>query len=214
MNWFKQFLFLPLFFSFASARAQNAWVLKEEENGIKIYSRHGAAKFDEIRGELVVKARLTDIASLLLDVNEYTQWSYNVTRAYILKQLSADELYFYTTVKTAWPASDRDVVAHLKITQDSITKMMTVHTISEPNLIPATKDLVRVPFSDETWKVTPLSATESRITYYLQIDPGGAAPAWLINLFSTKAPMESFKKFSIQVQKPKYKQSLIGFIRN
>jgi len=214
MKWINLIFLIPIFFSFASLQAQDGWTLKDEENGIKVYSRHSEFKFDEIKVELAIKARLTDIAAVLLDVPDYTQWSYNVTSSSILKQVSLNDIYFYTTVKTAWPASDRDVVAHLKITQDSITKLMTVHTISEPDFIPAKKDLVRVPFSDETWKVVPVNGEECRISYFLQIDPGGAAPAWLINLFSTKAPMESFKKFSIQVQKPKYRQSSIAFIKN
>ncbi|MFI5153006.1 MAG: START domain-containing protein [Chitinophagales bacterium] len=209
----SMFLFF-IYISPSMLYAQQEWTLKEEEAGIKVYSRHGDSKNNEIKVELTISAKLSDVAAVLLDIPNYSEWSYNCQRSYVLKQLTQNDIYFYNEVKTVWPASDRDVVARMKITQDSATKIMKVHTMSDPHFIPEKKDLVRVPFSDETWTVTPLYDERVKIVYFLQIDPGGAAPAWLINLFSTKAPFESFKKFSIQVQNPKYRQTIIVFIRN
>jgi len=201
-------------FSFAELSAQDGWSLKEEESGIRVYSRHGQAKNNEIKVELTISAKLSDIAAILLDIPGYSEWSYNCQRSYVLKQLSKNELYFYNEVKTVWPASDRDVVARLSITQDSITKNLFVRTVSDPHFIPEKKEFVRVPYSVETWTVTPLHGERAKIEYYLQIDPGGSAPSWLINLFSTKAPLESFKKFRVKVRQPKYQQAILDFIRN
>jgi len=214
MKWLKYLFFLMVNFSFNFAKAQDGWSLKQEEAGIKVFSRHSEKKFVEIKVELTITATLSDIAAVLLDINNYPQWSYNNIRSYILKQLSGNDIYFYSEVKTAWPASNRDLVVHQRIKQDSLTKVMTVISTSVPDFIPPKKDLVRVPFSNEIWTVVPIDKTKCSINYYLQIDPGGNAPAWLINLFSTKAPLESFKKFSIQVKQPKYRQATISFIRN
>jgi len=201
-------------FSLTGLGAQDDWALKEEESGIRVYTRHGDSKNDEIKVELTLSTKLSNIAAVLLDIPNYSEWSYNCQRSYVLKELAKNDIYFYNEVKTVWPASDRDVVARLKMNQDSGTKILTVHTVSDPHFIPEKKDFVRVPFSNEIWTVTPLSSSEVKILYYLQIDPGGAAPSWLINLFSTKAPLESFKKFSIQVKQSKYQQTVLDFIRN
>jgi hypothetical protein len=206
------FLLINIFVS--GLYAQEEWSLKEEDSGIKVYSRHGQSKNNEIKVELTISAKLSDIAAVLLDIPGYSEWSYNCQRSYVLKQMSKNELYFYNEVKTVWPASDRDVVARLRMTQDTVSRILSVRTVSDPHFIPEKKDFVRVPFSDETWTVTPLNSEKVHIVYNLQIDPGGSAPAWLINLFSTKAPLESFKKFSIQVKQSKYQQTVLDFIRN
>jgi hypothetical protein len=40
------------------------------------------------------------------------------------------------------------------------------------------------------------------VEYTLFADPGGSVPAWLINLFITKGPMESFKKLKEHLAQP------------
>ncbi|MEJ0083023.1 MAG: hypothetical protein WDM78_19195 [Puia sp.] len=32
------------------------------------------------------------------------------------------------------------------------------------------------------------------LDYVLEMNPGGSLPVWILNLFSTKGPMESFEK--------------------
>ena len=206
-------LLLTLFFSFSSSNAQDSWELKTEKDSIKIYSRKSnSIKYNELKVELTLKAKLSDIASLILDINNYYKWSYNTKLSYVLKQVSKNEIYYYSEVKSPWPASNRDLIVHLKMIQDPLTKIMTINATSVPNFIPPKKNLVRVPFSNETWTVIPAIDTNVKITYFLQIDPGESAPAWLINIFATKAPFESFKNLSTQVKE--HKQVPIAFIKD
>ncbi|HEY4876146.1 MAG TPA: lipid-binding protein, partial [Puia sp.] len=113
-----------------------------------------------------------------------------------------------------FPASDRDLVVHLKITQDSATKILNISAINIPDYIPPKKGIVRVPVSNESWKVIPINNNSLRIEYYLEIDPGGSIPAWLLNNFAEKGPYESFRHLQEQVDNPKYKNASVSFIRN
>ena len=202
-------------FASLSASGQNEWVFVKESDGIREYSRtSGQSMVRELKLELTIKAKLSDIASLILDVNNYSKWSRNLKKSYVLKQVSDDELYFYAEVNSPWPADNRDLVVHLKITQDSETKVMTIKELGVPNFIPTKKGIVRVPYSEETWTVVPLDKSNIGITYYIGVDPGGMAPLWLVNIFAAKAPLESFKYLASLVQQPKYQQSAIAFIRN
>jgi START domain len=213
----KRFYILIFLIScaFLSVNAQDGWVLMQQSNGIKQYTRAvHQAKINELKVELTLEAKLSEIASLLLDIDNYSKWSRNLKTSYILKQVSSDELYFYTEVNSPWPANNRDLVVHLKIMQDSQTKVMTIREVGVPNYIPPKKDIVRVPYSNETWTIAPLDPSHLQITYYLQIDPGGGVPTWLVNLFAAKAPLESFKYLATLVQQPKYQQSAIAFIKN
>ncbi|HSZ87603.1 MAG TPA: START domain-containing protein [Puia sp.] len=198
-----------------SANAQNDWRLKKEQSGIKIYMRTNEhSSFNEIKVEMTIQAKPSWLVALLLDVPNHSHWVYNVKTSYVLKKMADNELYFYEVVDSPFPASDRDLVVHLKITQDSATKIMNISAINIPNYIPAKKGIVRVPVSNESWKVIPINTNSLRIEYYLEIDPGGSIPAWLLNNFAEKGPYESFRHLQEQVDNPKYKNAAVSFIRN
>jgi START domain len=207
-------LTLWLFTAF-SGIAQNAWVLKDEKDGIRIYSRNNQnSKFNELKVEATVKAKLTDFAAIILDIDNHFKWSYNVISSYVLKRISNSELFFYTLINAPWPASDRDLVLHLRINQEPHTKIMTIREENVPDYLPPKKNIVRVPVSKEIWTVTPIDKKTLKIEYYLDVDPGENAPAWLVNIFATKGPYETFKNLRIQIQQPKYQLASIPFILN
>jgi hypothetical protein len=194
---------------------QDGWELREQKDNIKVYSRiKGQSKIEELKAEFALNAKLSDLAAFLLDIPNYLNWSYNTKLSYIVKQISPNELYFYKEVKLPWPMINRDLIVHLKILQDSSSKVMTIRGVSVPDFIPPKKDIVRIHFSNESWTVIPKNKNRLQITYYLEIDPGETAPAWMVNLFSTKGSLESFRSLSGQVKAPKYEHASIGFIKN
>jgi hypothetical protein len=211
-----------IFLSFVSAfsapwfaQAQTTWQLKKDQDGIKVYSRAADnSRFDELKVEMTLTATLSSLAALILDIDNYHNWSFNTEKAYVLKRVGPADLYFYTLIHSPWPASDRDLPVHLQISQDAGTKSMSVLSTCIPDLIPPKKDVVRVPLSVERWTVTPLPDGRVRIEYYLKLDPGAGAPAWLINLFSVKGPFETFSHLRQQIQRPPYRDALLPFIKN
>lgn len=208
-------LFLLLLFAYLPGTAQQNWVLKTEKDGIRVYSRPGEhSKFDELKAELTVKSTLSSVAALILDIPSYANWSFNTKMSYVLKQVSPSELYFYTQINSPWPASDRDLAVHLRISQDPQSKVMTIREESVPDLIPPKKNIVRVPLSREVWTVTPIGPGTLKIEYQLEIDPGDSAPAWLVNMFATKGPHETFTNLREQVQLPQYGHANVPFIKN
>jgi hypothetical protein len=195
--------------------SQDEWELREQKDDIKVYSQiKSQTKIEKLKVEFLLNAKLSDLAAFLLDIPNYFSWSYNTKLSYILKQVSPGELYFYKEVKLPWPMSNRDLIVHLKILQDSVSKVMTISGTSLPDFIPPKQDIVRIRFSNENWIVTPKNKTTLQITYYLDIDPGETTPAWLVNLFATKGPLESFKSLSDQVKSRKNEHALISFIKD
>ena len=191
------------------------WILKKEQDSIRIFSRSGVhSQYNELKVELTVHARLSALAALILDISSYPQWSYNTKKSYILKTVSASEMYFYTQIDSPWPASDRDLVIHLLMSQNPVSHGLTIKEESVPGFIPAIKNFVRVPRSLEKWTVTPIGHDRISIEYYADIDPGEAVPAWLINFFGIKAPLETFQSLKRQIQKPTYQQASVSFIKN
>jgi ribosome-associated toxin RatA of RatAB toxin-antitoxin module len=198
-----------------SATAQQGWDLKKDKDGIRVYSRPaGHSRFNTMRVETILPAKLSSLAALILDIDNYPRWSFNCQKASVLKKISPSELYFYSLVHSPWPATDRDLAVHLHIRQDPSTKVMNISAESVPNYIPPKKGLVRVPMSTERWTVTPLPGGRIRIDYQLELDPGANAPAWLINAFSTKGPFETFTHLREQIKGSKYRDAGISFIKD
>jgi len=198
-----------------SLYAQKNWELKKDQDGIKVYSRpDDSARFNDLKVEMTLTAKLSSLVALILDIDNYPNWSFNTEKSYVLKKTGPAELYFYTLIHSPWPASNRDLAVHLRLVQDSSTRVLTISAIEIANFIPEKKGIVRVPLSVERWTVTPHPGGKISIRYELQLDPGAAAPAWLINMFSVKGPFETFTHLREQIQKPKYRDAAVAFIKN
>lgn len=191
------------------------WTLKKDDNGIQVYSRSNEqSKYNELRVQMTVQASLSSLASLVLDIGNYPNWSFNTKQTSILKTVSPSELYFYSEIHSPWPASNRDLAIHLLVTQDQNSKVMTIHAEELPDYIPARDGIVRVPLSDEIWTVTPAANGCIKIDYRIRLDPGAGTPAWLINMFSVKGPFETFSHVKEQLKIAKYSNAKLSFIKN
>src|SRR5882762_6979674 len=115
----RDFLYLILIFQLAyfPGLGQNNWVLKKDKDSIRVYNRSSEhSKFNDLRVETILRTSLSCLAAVILDINNYPKWSFNTRKAYVLRQVSPSELYFYSEINSPWPASNRDLAVHLRIT--------------------------------------------------------------------------------------------------
>ncbi len=207
------FTFILLgFFSFPG-RSQDDWKLKTDKDGINIFTRtFPDSKFKAIKVEVELDATLSQMVAVVMDVNTGAQWVYSTKSSVLLKQVSPSELYYYSEVSIPWPAANRDFIAELRAVQDSHSRIVTIYGPVFPDYLPVKKDLVRVRRSEGKWIISPLAKGRIKVEYTLRVDPGGDLPAWLVNLFVTKGPFESFKKLKEQLRKPEYVNAKLPFI--
>jgi hypothetical protein len=192
------FLFLP---NVLPASDKNEWTLKREKDGINIYSRPSDySKFNDIRVDMDLTGTVEQLACILRDVNNYTNWVYATRSASVVRKVSENEVIYYAEVGTPWPAANRDYYADMKITFNPANHSMNVVSIGLKDYQPEKKDLVRVPMSKGYWMVTTQSDRKIHLQYILQIDPGGSIPAWILNSFVTKAPIETFSKLKKKME--------------
>ena len=202
-----------LFFSCSTTFGQINWKLAADKDGIKIYtSLVPDSKIKAVRVECEVDASAKQLVALLLDVNASPEWIYHTKSCSLIKQVSPSELYYYSEVSLPWPTENRDFVAHLKVTQDPRTKVVTIDGPAVPGLVPVKKGIVRIDHSSGKWVITPLRNSHSGVEYTLHVDPGGSVPAWMVNMFATNGPMQIFEKLKLQIQKPAYKNAAVPFI--
>jgi hypothetical protein len=198
----KAIIFLFFLLSFAhNINPPGKWELMKEQNGIKMYSRSSEhSKFNDIKVEAEFPGTIQQIAAILLDVEKYTEWAYATKSSVLIKKISNTELIYYSEIDVPWPANDRDFYAHCKVTFDSSLHSMKLVSASIKNYQPEKKNVVRLAYSKGIWNVTAEGNKKIRIEYLLELDPGGNVPAWLLNLFSTKGPMETFLKLKQKME--------------
>ncbi len=178
---------LPLF-------AQNDWTVQKVKDGIKISSRHSpSSPFNDIRVELDVTGNIDQLEAILVDVNKYKEWSYATKISRLVKSLSPGKFIYYTEIEVPWPATNRAFYANFELKKNLTEKSMHVIAVNVPDYEPIPKDLVQVTLTRGTWNITTITNKSIHIDYVLEMNPGGSLPVWVLNLFSTKGPMESFE---------------------
>ncbi len=197
------------------ARAQTDWKFVTEKEGIKVYSRSvTGSKVKALKVECTLNTSLSALVTLLLDVPATTQWVYHTKSCVLLKQVSPAELFYYSEVNLPWPLENRDFVAHVKVSQDKTSRVVTVNAPAIPGWVAPKKGIVRVNQSLGFWTITPLNQAQVKVAYSLQVDPGGVIPAWAVNLLSSQGPIESFIKMRQHLQLPRYRNAVLDFIQN
>ena len=132
--------------------------------------------------------------ALLTDAKQHPSWIYSCSETQILKQVNEQELYYRDLIDFPWPMSDRDVVGHLKIIRAADGSVTTINKAA-PNYIEKNKGIVRIERNEAKWTLQPLEAQKTKMTFVLKSDPGGALPAWVINLALDKGPVQTVIKF-------------------
>jgi hypothetical protein len=195
MNFQK--LFLVWVFSLAfqiPLVAQNGWVFQKEKDGIKISNRHTEkSSFNDVRVELDLPGTIDQLAGILEDIPRYPDWAYATRKSILIKELGPGKLIYYSEIDVPWPASDRYFYANFELTKNETDHSMQVVSVNLPDYTPIPKDLLKINFSRGSWNVTTLARNRIHVDYILQLDPGGSLPAWVINLFSSSGPLETFE---------------------
>lgn len=209
----KGFLAISVFLSLTGA-AQD-WQPGAGKDGIRTYSRKvPGSKIEALKMETDFAATASQLVAVILDINSCTEWLYNTKSCAVVHTVSASELYYYSEISFPWPTANRDFVSHIKVTQDASSRTVTIHAENVSMFVPEKKGIVRIKQSTGKWTIRPTGPKKIHVEYELQVDPGGGLPAWIVNMLSTKGPLESFKNLREQLKRPKYAGVTLSFIVN
>ena len=191
-------LFLP---HVVSTSSSSDWVLKTQKDGINIYSRTSeVSKFNDLKIEMDLPGTVSQLSTILMDFEKYPEWAYGTKSAVLIKKINDNEAIYYSEVGAPWPASNRDFYANVKVYLNADSGRLNVVSTGMKNYLPEKKNLVRIPMSHGTWNISTKPNKIMHLQYILQLDPGGSTPGWIINMFATKGPMETFGKLKKKLE--------------
>src|ERR1700744_5091957 len=144
-----------------TAFAQEKWQLRKDKEGIQVFSAE--VEGSSIRAIKVIasyEATPAQIVAVVMDVNTAKQWVSHLKSSILLKQISPNELYYYSEVNLPWPATNRDFVAHLTAWHDKETNQTIVDGPAVSGFVPEKKGIVRISNSTGRWVITPINQGE------------------------------------------------------
>ncbi|NLN74643.1 MAG: START domain-containing protein [Bacteroidales bacterium] len=202
----KKFLFIVMVSSLAFVSAKDAgWKFEFDKNGIKVWTRKtDISKFKEFKSEAIIKSNIGSILYVFDDVDNFTNWVYNCTKAKLVKKESPFRGVVYVELKMPWPVTNRDMVYRYVMTQNKRTKVVTVtFTSIIDNSIP-TNGNVRMTDAKSTYVLTPLDANRVKIEFYSLADPAGSIPKSIVNMFIRDTPYQTLLKLRGIVEAPSF----------
>lgn len=209
-------LFL-LLFSFSllpslHAQKSDGWIFKNEKSGVKVYYRKTSGIY-ELKLITSIKSSLSGMVALLTQVDRYPKWGYKVVEAKELARQSETDQIYYSKLDFPWPMEDRDIVMHNTLVQDPVTRRITSVSEAAPDYIPEKEEVVRIRTAKTVWNIVPGAGGWLYVEYYINSDPGGNIPDWLVNMALDVGPREVIGNIRSFVALPEYQSAKLTYIR-
>ena len=182
---------LSVFFSISQ---NDGWKLVKEVEEIKVYTRKvDGSQYKQIRMISKIKAPLSEIVYALEDVNYHPEWAYETEGTKMLTKRSPSNFDYYAKMNLPFPFNDRDVAITYNRDQNTKSKIVTINAKASPKLVKEEGKYVRIKDFESSYTLTPLEEGWVEVDYFMAADPAGKLPAWVVNLFTTKGPIETMK---------------------
>jgi hypothetical protein len=189
----------------------NEWVQVKNDrlHNIKTYAKQEDGKrFRSFKVEAIMSTSFETITRVLLDVENYGRWYWEVRNAKLLRKDSATDYYYYMVHRAPYGLPDRDVILHAIVEpQTSTRKFISLIITSEPNMLPLKPPLIRMTAENMRIKISPLADNQVLLEAEGYIDPSGKIPTWANNLIQRSAPYSILLGLQRMVQLDEYRLS-------
>lgn len=194
---------------------ESEWkLIKSYDNNIKVYVKKvPESKINRVKIETVIEATLSELVALLKDAENHHNWVFLNDHSEIIEEESDFKWKYYGYTDTPWPVSDRDYCTEVWLEQNDIDCSITLTSAAKPDLLPKTKDCVRIPYIYSVWTLNPIGNGSVHIRLELEVDVGGAIPIWLVNLAVTKGPLNTINGLIDELKTDKYKCCKLDYIK-
>jgi hypothetical protein len=195
-------LTLFLYLATISDLSGQTWNFIKERDHIKLYTRverNGALK--SFKGVVDIHADMDKVCFMIGNPKDLKWWGENIRGIRVLLYEKDKHVQYYLIYDSPWPFTDRDLVADVWITTDSILGTRTIYSRPLLNVIPENLDLVRVTRYWQRWTIQPLNKDIIHLTLEGFIDPAGSIPSWLYNMIVIETPLKLMREVQKRVRK-------------
>ncbi|WP_439182232.1 START domain-containing protein [Carboxylicivirga taeanensis] len=185
---FAGFTFLLLLA--ADGTGDKGWQLKKDKLGIQVFTKQKADSriymYKVVADMPVVPQRVyQQVVDFAANLKHMT-----LVDSLRFLQHRKDTLYRnYMHFNMPWPVKNRDMVVEMVVSKDP--EGIYLESTNLPDYLPPRPGVIRIEEFYEKWTIRKGAApNQSRVTVTGWVDPGGAIPAWVVNLSSVKTPYQ------------------------
>ncbi|MBS2027006.1 MAG: hypothetical protein JST54_03795 [Deltaproteobacteria bacterium] len=190
------------------------WEQVRDQDGVKVYTRktEGTSLY-ALRSDGVVDAPLDKVAQVFFDHARTPEWIDRMADEHVVRFLGATEYVEYNRVNLPFPFSDRDYVTRVHVHVDTARNRleMTSSSIDAPDL-PST--CVRGSLETAYVLSSVDGGAHTRIQVLYLMDPNGALPHWVVNIFQKSWPLATFRGIRKQLLKPDLREPPLQQLRD
>lgn len=209
MSFLYRFLIISIWFSHGyilSGQSEEPWDLIKEKENLVVYGRKlHDSKFKEIKVEGRIRSTLSELVLALEDVKAQEEWVMRTIEAKIIDHSETGSFHFYLSTDMPFPIKDRDLVVFYQRKQDPVTKIVKTISYATPDKVERKSGFLRIPRFDSQYTLTPKEDGWIEIEYVMGVDPGGALPAWLVNLAASLGPVSTMNSLYNIINSGRYK---------
>jgi len=189
------FLFSFCFLGFLQAQ-QDPWQLRENKDGIPVYTRKVAdSPILEYKSSVTIDAPIHKVIAFFEDEKQISRWYYQCVHSELIETDGPKQKVVYLILHLPWPVTARDIVFQITKFED-LAQGTTNYTIKAlPDRLPRAKGMIRVPAIKTLWIFKSISEDRTEVFFQQYSDPGGSIPAFLVNGIAVDTPYFSLKKF-------------------
>ena len=160
--------------------------------------------FFAFKGAGIIEAPIAKVANVLIDTSRHHEWVPNFGGMRVVKQVSEREMIIYRHVTTPFIISDRDFVVKAQISQEKSSGHLLINFSSvENDDAPPLDGKVRGTLHTSGYRMWPVEGgANTMMIFTIHVDPMGAVPAWIVNLFQSNYARSNIKNIREQAAKP------------
>ncbi len=175
---------------------EEAWKMKKEGDGIRIYTRWMEAepkrKAREMKIVMTIKAPPQQIIEVIRGEKIDTPWMDQVKQSYPF-DISADRnnWYNYTEFKLPWPINNQDVVTLYQLKWEAFPGIAHINISSADGKVAAKKGINRIEYYEGSWHLAA-TAEETQVEYRIFSKSKPLFPRWITDPLVHKNLIRSF----------------------
>lgn len=189
----------------STAPDDGRWKKARERDGITIHTRDvDSARVKEVRTTTRFNTSPSLLAFIIADVENRSRWFKQCESVKVIEELGPGHFIYRMMIDAPFPASDRDLVQEMKISQDPDSRIVTIILKARPDFLPQDEDYKRVPVGDGKWTISPNSGNYVDIIFTYLNDPGHGIPAGVVNLMITESPFQTMQHIKNDIESHTY----------
>ncbi len=195
-------------FSANGEDAQSGWNKVKDKGGIEIFLKLiPGRRLKKFRGTVIINTSIDTIMSVFRDISEHTKLLYLCSNSSVLNKSTQFEYTTYIVLDAPWPFKDRDIVSHIRVSQDAGTNEITISMKERQEFFPKQHRRVRVNKFEGFWKLKQTENGKVEVVFQMHVEPGGKVPSWVSNLAVVVFPYKTLSNLRQIVRLPKYQNT-------